>query len=449
VSNVNDEAEWSATRLITDGDQPSGLVRSRCKLEVVRGPDAGQSVEVDQERIRVGTGPLNDLVLEDRTVSRVHAEIELSERGYRLRDLGSRNGLWVGGLRVSDCYLRPGTMLGIGKNEVAFHVLGEGAQIAIAPEASFGRLIGQSVPMRSLFATLRRVAQSNTTVLITGESGTGKDLAAEAIVLEGARAASPFVVVDCGALVPTLVEAELFGHERGAFTGAVEARAGAFERANGGTVFLDEIGELPLSIQPKLLRALESREVRRVGANRPVAIDVRVLAATHRALAAEVNRGSFRSDLYYRLAVVEVTMPPLRERLADVPLLVARILEDLGRDPREVSQATLSDLMAYAWPGNVRELRNFVERAVAMDEAPPPGDLAVAGEGPPIVDHRLPFGEAKQKIVESFERSYVEILLAAHGGNVSAAARAARMDRMHLYKLAERYGVFREGRRRR
>ncbi|MBI2896911.1 MAG: sigma 54-dependent Fis family transcriptional regulator [Deltaproteobacteria bacterium] len=441
----------SATRLIIEANRPRAIVHRRCRLEVVRGPDKGTSVDVDRSRIRLGTGAANDLVLTDRSVSRLHAEIELGEEGYRLRDLGSTNGTRIGQLRVQDVFMEPGTLLTLGHTEVRFDAAGDGAVTELDPEASFGRLVGDSVPMRTLYATLRRVAPTDVTVLLVGETGTGKDLAAEAILDASPRRDGPFVVVDCSSLMPTLVEAELFGHEQGAFTGATEARTGAFERADGGTIFLDEIGELPLDMQPKLLRVLESRQVRRIGAARPLSIDVRVIAATNRSLAAEVNRGTFRADLYYRLAVVELQMPPLRVRKGDIPLLVARMLEDAGHDPSELSQETIDELGRYAWPGNVRELRNFLERAVALADAAqsPEAMSAARSAAAPPVDPGEPFRTAKERATGAFERAYVEAILTRSGGNVARAARDAQMDRMYLHKLAQRYGLLRPRRAKR
>jgi len=441
----------TATRVLVEAGRPMAVVHQRCRLEVTAGPDRGKSVDVDRPRLRIGTGPANDLVLSDRSVSRLHAEIELGPEGFRLRDLGSTNGTRVGGLRVIDAFLEPGAKLRLGATEVRFEAAGEGLAQRLDPAGSFGGLVGESVPMRALFAQLRRVAPTDATVLLVGESGTGKDLAAEAIVEASPRKDGPFVIVDCGSLVPTLVEAELFGHEVGAFTGAHAAREGAFELAHGGTLLLDEVGELPLEVQPKLLRALESREVRRIGAARPVAVDVRVIAATNRPLAAEVNRGAFRADLYYRLAVVELAMPPLRARLDDLPLLVARLLEELGRDPGELRAETVEELARYPWPGNVRELRNFLERALVLDdEAAAPAAFAAPRPpgAAPVVDPKVPYRVAKERATADFERAYVQALLARAGGNVSQAARDAKMDRMFLHKLAGRYGLLKPRRRR-
>jgi transcriptional regulator with GAF, ATPase, and Fis domain len=321
--------------------------------------------------------------------------------------------------------------------------------------------------MQRLFATLERVAASDIDALIHGESGTGKELVATEIVQRSPRAQGPLVVVDCGSISPALVESELFGHVRGAFTGADRDREGAFEAADGGTVFLDEIGELPLELQPKLLRALEQREVRRVGTSRARRVDVRVIAATHRELEREVNRGRFRDDLFYRLAKVSVRVPPLRDRREDLPLLVDSFLAAFGRRDggRLFSPEVLEQMMQHDWPGNVRELRNYVERSIVLDDAPPPsmrtmrsgtmpiyrltGDekpsepvpaTTLVTSPPPEIDRSIPFRLAKERAIEKFERAYIGPLLEECEGNMSKAARTARMDRMYLHQLAQKYG---------
>jgi DNA-binding NtrC family response regulator len=318
----------------------------------------------------------------------------------------------------------------------------------------FGRMVGRSAVTRSLFELLQRAATSEATVLIEGETGTGKEATAEAIHSEGDRKDGPFVVIDCGAIPPQLLESELFGHERGSFTGAVAARQGAFEAASGGTIFLDEIGELTLDLQPKILRVLERRHVKRVGSPHYVNIDVRVIAATNRSLKAEVQAQRFRSDLYYRLAVVQVKLPPLRERLSDLPLLVENMLRSLGRDQEPIAsslrtQPFLERLMHYRWPGNVRQLRNYVERCVALDDAtlptnldtmpPPPSGAPL--EGIDAIDITQPLKFARERCVGNFERRYLEALLRKHNNNVSAAARAAEVDRIHFYRLLWKHGL--------
>ncbi|MEZ4436150.1 MAG: sigma-54 dependent transcriptional regulator [bacterium] len=304
--------------------------------------------------------------------------------------------------------------------------------------------------MREIFAVLERVAPTDMTVLIEGESGTGKELVADAIHQHSKRERGPLVVFDCSAVAPNLIESELFGHVKGAFTGATGSRAGAFERAHGGTLFLDELGELPLDLQPKLLRALEQRQVRPVGGDRPIQIDARIVAATNRNLQKEVEAGNFRQDLYYRLAVIRVALPPLRRRVEDIPLLVRHFLGDLDLGDRDVQVGydTILKLQRHKWPGNVRELRNFVERAalLATDNRletrylMPPSFGDTRTEQPPEADNPtavalaeldvdLPFKDAKARLIESFERAYWGKLLEKTGGNISAAARVAGIHR--------------------
>jgi DNA-binding NtrC family response regulator len=312
--------------------------------------------------------------------------------------------------------------------------------------------------MRKLFALLDRLAKSDVSVLVEGESGTGKELVASEIVRRGARADKPFIVVDCGAIAPSLVESQLFGHARGAFTGADKERAGAFEAADGGTIFLDEIGELPIDMQPKLLRVIEAREVRRLGETHSRPVDVRVIAATNRRLDVEVNQGRFREDLYFRLSVVNVRVPPLRDRPEDIELLVNVILEDMGDlgSQKLFTKEVLERMARHDWPGNVRELRNFVERTVVLDSVedaalpdPEDGDRPRGGRSSPPgestgeagIDINVPFRLAKDTVIEDFERRYLRALVEWARGNVSRAARKAKMDRMNLHRLVQRYGL--------
>jgi two-component system, NtrC family, response regulator GlrR len=314
----------------------------------------------------------------------------------------------------------------------------------------FGKMVGRSAVTRSLFELLQRASKSDATVLVEGETGTGKEATAEAIHSEGDRRGGPFVVIDCGAIPPQLLESELFGHERGAFTGAIASRQGAFEAASGGTIFLDEIGELTLDLQPKILRVLERRQVKRVGSTNYAKIDVRVIAATNKSLRAEVQARRFRSDLYYRLAVVQVKLPPLRERLADIPILVGHVLDSLGVDRSTAatlqSPEFLDRVTRYGWPGNVRQLRNYIERSVALGDAnlPPNPDTTppeTAEPEPNAIDIRQPLKLAREQCISNFERRYLEALLIQHNNNVTAAARAAEIDRIHFYRLLWKHGL--------
>jgi DNA-binding NtrC family response regulator len=301
------------------------------------------------------------------------------------------------------------------------------------------RLLGDSQVMRLLREHIARVGPTGSTVLIQGETGTGKELVAQALHSMSGRARQGLFVIDCGALAANLIESELFGHERGAFTGATASSAGLFERAHGGTLFLDEIGELPLEMQPRLLRVLESRAIRRVGGGAARAIDVRVIAATHRDLLGEVRAGRFREDLYYRLEVVSLTVPPLRTRLEDLNQLVGFIVRELGGVPeRYLTQEVIVTLLAHDWPGNVRELRNILERAVALDEAVNVPRPTRSTSPAPLVDVDVPFHRGKGEIVRAYERAYVSALLAQCGGNVSEAARRAGLERGSIYRIMRR-----------
>ena len=431
------------TVTLTSGAQPT-LAFPKIRLKVVKGPDKGAVVTLEQDEILIGNAEGAHLRLNDQTVSRNHCVIRLTDKGPLLRDLGSTNGVRIEGVLVREAFVPAGATLELGSSRVKFESLKESVEIPLAQSERFGRLWGRSPQMRRLFALAAQVAASDVTVLLEGETGTGKDAFAEAIHQASPRASGSMVVVDCGAVPPNLFESELFGHEKGAFTGADRARTGAFEEADGGTLFLDEIGELPLQLQPKLLRVLEAREVRRVGSVQPKRIDVRVLAATNRDLREEVNRGTFRQDLYFRLEVVRLRVPPLRERPEDIPVLVEhfRKLAGPGAEPLAVTQEALASFCAHSWPGNVRELRNAVERLVLLQElpSPAPASPAASPEGA-AVDIKVPFKDAKNTLTESFERRYLTQMLEATEGNISEAARRAGIDRVYLLKLMSRYGM--------
>ncbi len=399
--------------------------------------------------IFIGAHPDSDFCLAEPSISRQHAKIELDETGCRLVDLGSKNGTFIGDIRVNDIYLTNHTTFRCGAVEITFDLQSETFEVAISKSEHFGRLLGHSVAMREIFGLLERVAPTPATVLIEGESGSGKELVASAIHEHSDRRHKPFVIFDCSAVSKDLIESELFGHVKGAFTGAVSDRKGAFLQANGGTIFLDEIGELSLDLQPKLLRVLENRMVRPVGGETTYPVDVRVVAATNRSLAHEVENGNFREDLYYRLAVIKIDMPPLRKRPEDLPLLVEHFLADasakFGRPAPNISFSTMQKLRQYQWPGNVRELKNFIERASLLstndrvetrflstnqDRAPNENKTA-----PPdsyveqIINQQMPFKEAKQLVIDKFETAYWTKLLDVTHGNISKAARLADIHR--------------------
>lgn len=407
------------------------------ELAVVEGPDEGQTVQVTGSVV-LGTHAGADLVLSDRAVSRRHVQLTPSGDGLWLKDLESTNGTFLRGTKVREALLEAGTTFELGRTKIEIRSTTARSRVPLSKRTRFGGLVGESPAIRRLFALLERVSPTDVTVLVEGETGTGKELAARAIHENSPRAQGPFVVVDCSAVSPTLIEAELFGHARGAFTGAERERAGAFETADGGTIFLDEAGELPLELQPKLLRVLQEREVRRLGEQNLRAVDVRVVAATNRNLADEVARGKFREDLYYRIAVFRVRMPALRERAGDIPLLVGHFLRD--RPGVEISEETLRKLQRAPWHGNVRELFNTVERAtlLSFEEIEP---LDASGPNAMAVDASRPFKEAKGELIDEFEQQYLRQLLERTGGNVSQAAREAGIDRKHLERLVKKHGL--------
>jgi len=439
-----------ATRILQKKGGLPGLAVRRMRLKAIGGPGKGAVVERAMERAVIGSAKECDLVVADPSVSRFHAELVLGEAdaGFRLRDLGSTNGTRVDGVRIVDAWIEPGARIAVGETTVRFEVLREEDELEVSPEGRFGDLIGESAVMRRAFALLGRAARTDATVLVFGETGTGKELAARAIHEASSRAKGPFVVVDCGAVARSLVESELFGHERGSFTGAIALREGAFESADGGTLFLDEIGELDLDLQPRLLRVLDRREVKRIGASSHRKVDVRVLAATNRDLAREVNRGAFREDLYFRLAVIRVELPPLRVRKEDVAPLARQIAREVAGEGTVLSDDVIATLESMPWPGNVRELRGFIERALLLRGLDDEGDgepatPAWTPEAPPSGDSdaRIPFKVSKQAVIDRFERAYLENLLALEGGNLTASARRAGLDRVHLLRLLDKFGM--------
>ncbi|HEY5944836.1 MAG TPA: sigma 54-interacting transcriptional regulator [Kofleriaceae bacterium] len=420
-------------------------------LRVLDGPDRGIEIELPQAGVVIGTDKACDVVLTDAFVSRRHCSVAPTSAGFSITDLGSSNGTVIDGVAVGKVVAPPGVALRIGKTLIQLMPADEVVDIPPSKSDHFGALYGDSFAMRQVFAILERASKSNAPVLFLGESGTGKELMARGVHDASPRAKGPFVVFDCGASTETLIESDLFGHTKGAFTGAAAERVGAFASAHGGTLFLDEIGDLPVGLQPKLLRMLEAGEVIPLGGRKSEKYDVRVVAATHRDVFGEVARGGFRGDLYYRLAVVEVHVPPLRQRSGDLKKLIAMFLERAGA-PQLASQvggAALERLERYHWPGNVRELRNVITRAVAL--AGPDDDFqslpfvlrptSAAPDEAVSAKADRPFHEAKDELVAKFEREYLTDLVTRAGGNLSQAARIAGLERKFLYKLLERAGL--------
>ncbi len=435
-----------------DGSDPGDFEHDG-KLEVWLddGHGAEKPWRFGGDMFSVGSHPSNELVLPDPAVSRFHCEIRRETDILSVRDLNSRNGTFVDGVRIREAILRGGSVVRVGRIALRFGVPPAAPRTKVSETRSFGDLVGDSDIMRSVFSMLELAAQSQSTVLLEGETGTGKGEAALGIHNGGARKGAPFIVVDGGAVPGNLFESELFGHERGAFTGAHSQRIGAFEAAQGGTIFLDEIGELPIDVQPKLLRALEERQVRRLGSTVMRPIDVRVIAATNRDLRAAVNDGTFRADLFYRLAVVRIHMPSVRERAQDLPLLVAKLLESLGATAEQRATLLAPDLVATMrrnpWRGNVRELRNYLERSLVLeDQAMPRDALESASAYSPGADSGAklpPFQEARSRVMTTFERQYLETLMKDHDGKVATAADTAGLSRVYLYRLLSKYGMSR------
>ena len=422
----------STTR--TFGDELTRTPLPAC-IRVVGGKDGGHLLQ--QGSCVVGAGHDADLVLEDETVSRRHLELKLVPEGVEVVDLGSRNGTFYLDQRVQHMVLSLGSRIRLGRIELSLDADTDSLQKLPAGNVDgYGSLLGSSPAMRQVYGLLERLEGSLASVLIDGESGTGKELVARMIHERSMASSGPFVVVNCGALDRALIRSELFGHARGAFTGAVEARAGAFEAAANGTLFLDEIGELPLETQPVLLRALETSAVQRVGETAERKVKVRVVAATNRRLEELVRDGKFREDLYYRLLVVRLRLPSLRERPSDVPELVRRFAVELGLAP--VADEIVEQFEARAWPGNVRELKNAVHAYAALGSLP----LTAAGNEVGLdaalraaVDLSTPYADLKERMLERFLRVYLELLMQHTGGNQSEASRISGIDRSHLNKL--------------
>ena len=457
---------------------------SSCKLLVENTVSKGASFILRRgAEALIGAADESQLQILDPTVSGSHARLSHTKDGIRVVDMGSTNGTYYQRSKVTEVVVPFGATISVGKAKVRIVPDEQAVEAKPSDADNFGALVGKDRRMRQMFSLLGDVAPTDATVVIEGETGTGKELVASALHAHSRRAGKPFVVFDCSSVPRELVESALFGHMKGAFTGATQNRQGAFRRAHGGTIFLDEIGELPLDLQPKLLRALESRTVQMVGGDSYERVDVRVLAATNRNLKEEVRAGRFREDLYYRLAVVRIVLPPLRDRPDDLPVLVERFLaSDLNIDgpAPKVDPECYKRLAAYDWPGNVRELKNLVERARSLFRGEGPLDLArylpsaegaldglglerqavtttaaasllSEGEYADVEaavrqalnpDSGLSFKAAKAVLVDAFERHFLKDLLKRHNGNISRAAQAAKMDRKHLRELLKKNGLW-------
>jgi len=426
---------------------PDRIAVQEFHLVLMNTHQAGTIFAVAAQTIKVGKAPDNDLILDDPTVSRNHLVIQRQGDRFLVQDLDSTNGTFIDGAQVREAYLRAGAVLEVGDVKLRFQPEISAVEIAPTSEEKLGEMTGKCLPMRQIFALLKRIAPTDSTLLLIGETGTGKGAAARAIHKLSRQSAGPLVVFDCASVSNSLIESELFGHEKGSFTGAVAQRIGCLERANGGTLFLDEIDDLGLELQPKLLRAIEEREFRRLGnSDAHIGFDARIVVASKKDLWVEAQAGRFREDLYFRLSVFTVNLPPLRDRKEDISLLVNAFAgEDLwDRLPPQVRE----QFTAHSWPGNVRELRNALERARHMVEIPELDRHALlqepartsAAPGPMVpVSYQGSFKECKDGLIRNFEREYLTRLLQKSKGNVAKAAREADLDRKHLYSLLHKY----------
>lgn len=445
----------AATEAIQIEDLTDYYAFNKYRLQVVDGPNKGQEIIAERRVFNIGSAYDGDLALDDTTVSRRHCRIVFDGGGYVLEDLDSKNGTYIDSHRIKAAYLRPNVRIGLGSSTLLFQ-LEEGSKVEVflSKGDRFGELYGRSIEMKEVFGILQKVAPTDATVLITGESGTGKELAARAVHSQSKRANKPFIVFDCSAVPRELIESELFGHVKGAFTGAVQSRPGAFVSAQGGTLFIDELGELPIDLQPKLLRVLETREVKPIGSNETTQIDVRIVAATNQTLEQMIQEGTFRQDLYYRLAVIHVPLPPLRERAEDVPFLVDLFLSQQQTEGEYVvSHETMERLKQYSWPGNVRELRNYVERAKILStgreidasllsSSGVGGNLGASsssGFEASSVDLNVPFKLAKEQLVDRFEQAYLSEALKQSDWNITQAANQIGIHRKSLEYLMKKH----------
>ena len=454
-ASVSSEPGDGVTRIIgrptPTGEQ--GVLVIRILSGDLKGNEA---IILGHEPFVIGTDFSATLRLPDSSVSRRHIEL-INRGGYvKATDLGSTNGCYYEGNRFKSLDLGPGSVFRLGETELQIVAPEKNDPIPPSEDTSFGKLLGKSRKMREVFAVLQRAARTEATVLITGETGTGKEVVAEAIHTASERRDAPFVVVDCASIPPNLIESELFGHIKGAYTNAMTDRTGAFEQAHGGTIFLDELGELPASLQPRLLRVLETRRIKPVGANEFRQVDVRVIAATNRALEDEIRAKRFRSDLYFRLAVIRVKLPALRERREDIPLLAKSFLQRHNEhrdDVLALSPEVVASLASHDWPGNVRELRNVIDQAASVSneglslavqlrakrkksaveqtEDTARGEVVFGFAG-------LPYKEARRQALEAFEHAYAQHVVSQAGGNITKAAEQAQVHRNVLHRILAR-----------
>jgi transcriptional regulator with PAS, ATPase and Fis domain len=449
----DEKTSTGRTQVIRWSEQTTKMTLLKCKLSVTNGDSKGKEFVLTQPVIRVGTKKENEIVLKDETMSRIHFEIFQTKAGYLLKDNESLNGTFINNVRVKEAYLTSGSSIRAGRTEMKFVPMDETFDIVPSKKAKFSNLIGGNTSMRKIYTIIEKIAPTDVTVLIEGESGTGKELIAQALHEKSKRNKRPFVVFDCSAVAENLIESELFGNEKGSFTGATNMRQGAFELADGGTIFLDEIGELGIELQPKLLRVLESRTVRRVGGDRQINVDVRVVAATNRNLEAEVKKGNFREDLFYRLAIAPINLPALRKRKDDIPMLIDHFIDEFLKAHNErkiegLEPQALEALKSYDWPGNVRELKNTMSRIfsfmdgekITLEDIPEKIRVPMAKAELDIRED-LGFKDAKEQWVASFEKQYLIEILKRNNFNISAAAKEGGIDRKSVQRLIRKYKI--------
>jgi len=432
-----------ATRVVVkDSSLPASL---KGKLLVLSSASRGKEFIIAKDEVVIGSAAANDFVLSDDTVSKKHFRIERKEKEFIISDLDSTNGTILNGNNIKVAGLKPNSIIQAGESYIQFLVYDENeAQFGVAPSENenFGSVVGKAYEMRKIFGILEKVSQTNVTIVLEGATGTGKDLVARAVHGASRRSNKPFIVVDCTAISPNLFESELFGHEKGAFTGADGQRKGLMEAANGGTLFFDELGELPIEQQPKLLRAIESRQIKRVGGNDGIPIDIRIIAATNRSLEEEVKKGNFREDLYFRLSVVKLKIPDLKERPDDIPLIINEFLKDSGK---KLSDDALNLLKYYSWPGNIRELKNVIERAVAFSETETieARDIMTLQQMTSSPDDGVgsDVSAFTGRSLEAIEKIAIEKTLEACGGNKTKAAKILGIAYSTLYEKIKKFGI--------
>ncbi|MFC1611387.1 sigma 54-interacting transcriptional regulator [Myxococcota bacterium] len=434
--------------VVTNNARAQAVPRNiMCKI--ISGDDAGRHVTLGPQPMSIGADRDCSLPITDPMVSRHHAEAQIVPQGVCVRDLSSTNGTFVNAARITEVVVQPGAVVKVGDTSLQI-VSSKTPSVPPSKSHQFGGLVGKSHAMRETFAILELAAPTDVTVLLQGESGTGKEVAANALHDHSERRDGPFVTLDCSAIAESLIESQLFGHVRGAFTGAAQGRKGAFLQAAGGTLFLDEIGELPITSQAKILRAIESKTLTPVGSDAPIAVNTRVVAATHRDLSAMVQDGGFRFDLFHRLSVVHIHIPPLRDRPEDIPTLVSWFYRGRQTEPGEIAGANLDALKTHAWPGNVRELRNTLERAWVLagpggiafcdlklwlqHEAHTPAHVA-------LIDTTLPFKEAKERWNDAFEQQYLALVFAEYKKNITRTAEHCGLTRRHMRNLLRKHGL--------